>query len=440
MENQEPRPTIYVPAGTDFYAPESVWVERIGTLVPEPKTEAPADRPAPVAWRPERPERAVRPASSTRHRSKRSRHAKSESDPVRKVRALKPWFEPLIEEEEGPDGPDESLTVPPEILALAEAAMASWEMKVRGMTLAATKPEKGWGAIWRIETDHGPRSLKLLHRPFERNLFSIYAQEYLVEQKARVAPLVRTREGELHTLAGERMFIVTDWIQGLHPATKVTPDGAAALCTGLAEFHRLSQGYQPPPEAYNASRLHRWPGVYAKMRAKIDWFEHLARAYGEMPASRLLLEVLPRFRGQADEAMALLEKSAFRELIARGDQAWGLVHQGDGSERLTPLTGGGSHLSAPIGAYHAEGQWGGGGAFAGEGCGTVGGRCAAWQRGQRIPGLAGQVSDTQTPPAGGSKPGRGEEEAGVVWCPLPSRSHGVCSYGFQRSAKTGSSS
>ncbi|MBP2017833.1 CotS family spore coat protein [Symbiobacterium terraclitae] len=217
--------------------------------------------------------------------------------------------------------------VPPEILALAEQAARAWDMKVTGMTVAATKPEKGWGAIWRIETNRGTRALKLLHRPFERNLFSIGAQEYLVKQKARVAPLVPTRDGKLYTVVGGRMFIVAEWIQGLRQAPKETIDGPEMLCYGLGEFHRRSRGYQPPPGAYHASRLHRWPRVYQKLRTKLDWFEHLARAYRDMPASPLLLEVLPRFRNQADEAIRLLEESAYRDLIARGDQEWGLAHQ-----------------------------------------------------------------------------------------------------------------
>ena len=70
-----------------------------------------------------------------------------------------------------------------------------------------------------------------------------------------------------------------------------------------------------------------WPRVYRKLRTKLDWFEHLARAYREMPASPLLLEVLPRFKAQADEAIRMLEASAYRKLAARGEEAWGLAHQ-----------------------------------------------------------------------------------------------------------------
>ena len=238
-----------------------------------------------------------------------------------------PWAAAALANADEEDEAQAGEQVPPEILALAEQAARAWDMKVHSMTVAATKPEKGWGAIWKIETDRGPRALKLLHRPFERNLFSIGAQEYLVKQKARVPPLVPTRDGKLYTLTGGRMFIVAEWIQGLRQAPKETIDGPQMLCYGLGEFHRRSRGYRPPEEAYYASRLHRWPKVYQKLRTKLDWFEHLARAYRDMPAAPLLLEVLPRFRGQADEAIRLLEASAYRDLAARGEQAWGLAHQ-----------------------------------------------------------------------------------------------------------------
>lgn len=319
---------IYVPAGAGVYVPASGSVQIIGS--------GGSDEPLEDVLHAERPAARGRSAAPSRSAAVRGSAAASRSPVARGSaaarRSAEEWqgaflrrWAPAIEEEEEESYPD--LTVPPEIMALAEKAAEAWDMKVTGWTLAATKPEKGWGAIWRIETNRGPRALKLLHRPFERNLFSIGAQEYLVKRKARVAPLVPARDGLLYTVVGGRMFIVAEWIEGLHQAPKDTPDGAAMLCGGLAEFHRRSLGYEPPPGAVNASRLHRWPRVYQKLRTKLDWFEHLARAYHDLPASPVLLEVLPRFKEQADEAIRMLEASAYRQLIARGDQAWGLAHQ-----------------------------------------------------------------------------------------------------------------
>jgi CotS family spore coat protein len=220
----------------------------------------------------------------------------------------------------------DNLIVPPELEAEARLVAENWAMKLSSMTVMATKPEFG-GAIWRIETEHGPRSLKRLHRAIPRSLFSVYAQVYLKERGARVPAIIPAKDGRMAVAKDEKLWIVTDWIEGLTPATKQAVDGAAALCYGLGEFHLLSQGYVPPPEAKVASRLHRWPAVYEKMKRKFDWFRQIALRYPEMPASAPLLAALPRFESQVDTAIARLAASPFERLAALGGPANGLVHQ-----------------------------------------------------------------------------------------------------------------
>jgi hypothetical protein len=57
------------------------------------------------------------------------------------------------------------------------------------MDVVTTRSDKG-GAIWKLETDKGSKSLKLVHRRPYSSLFSLGAQEYLVDdvQKAKVPP------------------------------------------------------------------------------------------------------------------------------------------------------------------------------------------------------------------------------------------------------------
>ncbi|HYG59803.1 MAG TPA: CotS family spore coat protein, partial [Symbiobacteriaceae bacterium] len=99
------------------------------------------------------------------------------------------------------------------------------------------------------------------------------------------------------------------------------------LCCGLGEFHKLSQGYVPPRGAVNASRLYRWPKTYAKILSKMGWFREIARNYSEMPASATLLSMVDTFEQQARDAIARLENSGYAELVAKGEQNWGIVHQ-----------------------------------------------------------------------------------------------------------------
>lgn len=216
--------------------------------------------------------------------------------------------------------------VPPEIDDLAQQVMNNYDMIVFSKEVITTKSDKG-GAIWKIETDKGPRSLKLLHRKPIRSLFSIGAQDYLVKQGARVPELKSTKEGTLYINKGGKLWIVTDWIESLTPAGKDI-EGACALCYGLGEFHKYSRGYIPPMGSQKASRLYRWPAYYKKIIQKFDWFRHIARVYTEIESSQFLLEAIERFERQAINSLTYLEQqSSYAQMISKGETYWGLVHQ-----------------------------------------------------------------------------------------------------------------
>lgn len=216
--------------------------------------------------------------------------------------------------------------VPPEVEEVARHVMGQYDMRVSSMVLITSKPDKG-GAIWRIDTDKGPRSLKVLHRIPSRSLFSIGAQQYLVEQGARVPALIPTMENENYVEAGGKLWIVTDWIEPMQPVSKIDLEGASTLCYGLGEFHRLSKGYIPPARAGKSSRLYTWPKYYEKMIAKIGWFRDIASAYNEFPSSQQLLNVVDEFERQAREALERLHASKYFSMTAMGEPHWGLVHQ-----------------------------------------------------------------------------------------------------------------
>lgn len=215
--------------------------------------------------------------------------------------------------------------VPPEIDELAQDVIAYYDMEVHDKTLITSKPDKG-GAIWKIQTDKGPRSLKLLHRKPIRSLFSIGAQDYIVKQGGRVPELKKTKTGALYVEKGGKLWIVTDWIESLTPAGKDLK-GAQALCYGLGEFHKHSRGYIPPTGSQKASRLSHWPTYYQEILNKISWFRNIAKAYEDIPSSQFLLSNIEIFERQALDALSLLEQSSYAQMISMGEEHWGLVHQ-----------------------------------------------------------------------------------------------------------------
>jgi CotS family spore coat protein len=216
--------------------------------------------------------------------------------------------------------------VPPYVEAIAREVMTHYDMQVSGMTLITAKPDKG-GAIWKIATNHGPRSIKVLHRTPQRSLFSVGAQDYLVGKGAKVPGLIPTRDGRKYVEAGGKLWIVTEWIEPLIPASKIDLAGAQALCRGLGEFHRLSRGYIPPLGAAYSSRLYRWPKYYEKNIEKIGWFRDIAQLYPEIESSRTLLAHIDMFEQQARDTYQLFKESPYNRMVALGDAHWGLVHQ-----------------------------------------------------------------------------------------------------------------
>lgn len=216
--------------------------------------------------------------------------------------------------------------VPDYILAYGQEVLKQYDLSVSSMEVITTKPDKG-GAIWRIETNKGPKSFKLLHRRPTRSLFSLGAQEYLVDvQNARVPPIYKTKSGVNYVEAGGKLWFVAEWIEPLQPVTKDLV-GAKQLCYALGEFHRLSKGYIPSPPAETASRLYKWPKSYKKIIDKMDWFRNIGNAYKDLPASSALLTVVDQFENQARESYLRLEQSQYNQLIQHGNDHWGLVHQ-----------------------------------------------------------------------------------------------------------------
>lgn len=235
---------------------------------------------------------------------------------------IKPWDTRQGSE---PTPVDWDMNVPPEVDAIADKVIKQYDMSVSNRTLITSKPDKG-GAIWRIETNKGPRSLKVLHRTPERSLFSVGLQEYVVKQGARVPALIPAKDGKLYVEMGGKLWIVTDWIS-LQPATKVDLVGAQELCYGLGEFHRHTKGYLPPLGARNSSRLYKWPNYFQKIVKKIGWMREMATAYKDTAASGPILAVVDEYERQAIEALNRLQASAYPKMVAMGAPYWGLVHQ-----------------------------------------------------------------------------------------------------------------
>ncbi|GGC88547.1 spore coat protein I [Thalassobacillus devorans] len=231
---------------------------------------------------------------------------------------IEPWAEEAMED---------SLYVPPYVEEMAREVLKHYDFQsIDNMTVMATKPVKG-GAIWKIETERGPFSLKLLHRRIPKSKFSLGAQEYLVNEKnANVPAIIKTQTEENYVEMGGKLWFVAIWIQTLRQLPEGL-EGTKKLCEALGDFHKLTKGYVPPEDAEFVSRLHRWPRTYERLEKKLNWFRDIAHAYDEMPASSTILSVIDMYQTQAREARHRLSESSYASILERGTEEASLVHQ-----------------------------------------------------------------------------------------------------------------
>lgn len=209
---------------------------------------------------------------------------------------------------------------PKGLRARVQGALAEWDLTARSIELITYKRKQGAG-VWRVQTDQGPKSVKLSSRLLDRCRFMTDAIEHLSRRGARVPALHRTRNGEPFAVVGGQALVVTDWID-LRPA-KRTLTGAEALAQGLGEFHHLAGHFTPSAQARFHTRLERWPAHYAATQRKAAQLKQ--RITGEQnPLLRSLVERLVR---QADQAAGLLQRSPYATLAAEGERYWGLVHR-----------------------------------------------------------------------------------------------------------------
>jgi CotS family spore coat protein len=218
--------------------------------------------------------------------------------------------------------------VPPEVETVARHVLAYYDMQVDMINLISAKPAKG-AMVWKLATNHGPRCMKLLQNTPNRSLFGIYAQKYLANQGASIPSLIPTIEGEKYVLAGGRLWIVTEWIESLQPATESNLEEAQALSEALGEFHRLSKGFNPPPDCTPSSVLGSWPAYYEKSIEDIGKCRQLVDLHPELESGKRLLSHLDRMEEQARDTLKLIKQSPYDAMVVMGEQFWGLVFHND---------------------------------------------------------------------------------------------------------------
>lgn len=191
---------------------------------------------------------------------------------------------------------------------------------------------------WRIETEAGPRFLKVSTLTLPELSFVSAALTHLRREGGEAIPhLYPTYQGRPWVEQGGRRFTLTDWYEGRELDFENPPELEAAILT-LSRLHRWGEGFQPPPEGRLRVEWGRWPEKFGRRVTHFEWYRQQAEADGSQFA-RDYAALLPAYLHQARWALGLLERSAYPKLSATRLARPVICHH-DLSDRNFLVTGG----------------------------------------------------------------------------------------------------
>ncbi|HEU5140396.1 MAG TPA: CotS family spore coat protein [Bacillales bacterium] len=184
--------------------------------------------------------------------------------------------------------------------------------------------------VWKVTTPDGPVCLKRINRPEKKALFSIHAQNYLVEKGAHVPSIIITKNQQLYAKHGPFLFVVYDWIEGRQFDMNV-PEDIQWMMKGLAEYHIHSKGFLPPEGLPAASKLGEWPKHYTKRFQQMDSWKLIAEKQPDNPFSQRYLELADEWVESGKDILKQLDESHYNEWIEECKKEPNLCHQDYGT-------------------------------------------------------------------------------------------------------------
>lgn len=223
---------------------------------------------------------------------------------------------------------------------LAREVLKEYDLAVDQLTTIQADHEKG-KFLWRFESQEGPKCLKRMHRRLEKSLFAIEAHVHLRRAGATVPGIILTRRGQPYVASDGAVFLVIEWVNGRRPDVRV-PSDLELMTRVLGDFHRRSKGFEPSEGVEISTKLGKWPNHYEEMTREMLEAREFSLQNSESLASKILLDHVDHFIGQAQKALSLLQFSPYEQLVKRALEEKGLCHQDFGETNC---------LISPSGVY-----------------------------------------------------------------------------------------
>lgn len=195
-------------------------------------------------------------------------------------------------------------------LGIEPTVLDHYPLRVRSIT-----PHK---AVWRLETDLGPKMLKRSNVREPKLLYLYEAMGHLINRGFdKVPPFISTNSGEPFVITDQNLYFLSDWVEGRESDFASRADLDLVTRT-LAEFHLAAKDLELSPGAQAKHMYGKWPETFEYRCRELIQYKEEARARNNPSLfDRKYIAYADYFHGMGQQALRTLANSRYQELVQK---------------------------------------------------------------------------------------------------------------------------
>lgn len=180
-------------------------------------------------------------------------------------------------------------------------------------------------SVMQLQTSDGNIVLKRAHVKRNQLQFMAQALQFVeIRGFTRFAKLIPTLKNLLYSPVGDEIFYATQWIDG-YPVDMTSMQQVEQAAFSIAEFHRASRGFES--QGYHRTDSFQISKTMQTRSKELNSLLSKIKSKRKLdPADRFIIKHLPRYKKQAEQAIAYLADSRCKQFLLLDEQNPGLCH------------------------------------------------------------------------------------------------------------------
>lgn len=214
--------------------------------------------------------------------------------------------------------------MPPEVREPLEEVLKHYPLTVLDIRNESYKEKKG---VWWVRTSSGMKILKKISNSEQTLRFTLDAVRHLRSNGVLLPEVNRTSDGNEYVKIEGTCFVLTDAVEGRNPSYS-SPEEMALIASGLADFHRASEGFRPSEGSKPKYHLGTWPEVYSEgLEDMRSYYDSLLMKNSHDAIESIIVREFPYFYERGKKAVEGLKGNDYMNWSQEAESKGSLCHQ-----------------------------------------------------------------------------------------------------------------